>query len=89
VVIAQRADEVADAALAEFFDRGLERRVADFPGLVELAREIVDDLLVRLQFRRPLAGGDVGNDGRAQAGLERNALVRVPIRIARSNAARS
>src|SRR6185437_15376870 len=69
--------------LAEALGHGLECRVAYLLGLEQLLGEIIDRLLVGLEPGGPLAGGDVGGDRRLQAGLEREAVMRVPLVLRR------
>src|SRR6185437_374475 len=82
-VIAHGADEIDHRLLAEALGHRLERRVAHLLGLEQLLGEIIDRLLVGLEPGGPLPGGDVGGECRLQAGMEREAVMCVPLVLRR------
>src|ERR1700719_2067708 len=68
-VVADDADQIDRAALAEPVDRRLEAGVARLSGLEHLMAEVVDDRLVRLHGGGALSVGDGGCDVRGKPGL--------------------
>jgi transketolase N-terminal domain/subunit len=86
-VVADRADEIDDAAFAEGVLDALERGVRDLARRQELRDEVVDRLLVLGHPCGALVGRDGVGDGRAQSGLEGEPAMRVELVLRRPLAA--
>ena len=82
-VVAGNADRVNDALLPERLQHACVGGVADGLVLMQLGAEIVEDLLVFGHPLRPAPFGDGAGDVLAQAGLERELIVRVPLVVLR------
>src|SRR5438445_4473772 len=78
-VITVDGDQVHYTLLTELFDRGLEGDVADGVLVVQLVREIVDDGFVLLHARGAPALRKLVRYRGAQASLQREAVVRIPL----------
>ena len=78
IVIADDADDIHDAALAEFVERGLVDGIGDLLVAIERGGKIIQRGLVVLHVVGPLAGRDVADDLRIEAAFERQRIMREP-----------
>ena len=78
IVITDDADDIHDAALAEFFDRGLVDGIGDLLVAIERGGEIIERGLVVPHVVRPPAGREIAQNLRIEAGLERERIMRGP-----------
>src|SRR5580704_7341404 len=77
-VLAHETNDLDDAAFADQRLGGLEVSVAHLAGRQKLCTEIVHRRLVRRHVCRPLAGRHGGDEGWAEAGVERLLAMRIP-----------